>query len=152
MLSRLFTHLKSLTSRLITKLCGHLKRWTTPLTKRIVAADHASRNGTYSEFMSGEPGIELFGQRLGLVGFGRIGRHVAKVALAVGMIVSAYNPLIPALHIEELGVEAAPTLEALLNTADIVSLHVPTMPCLVWLSCLISEHSYAKTINRSNLT
>lgn len=95
------------------------------VTKRIRAADQASRTGTYSDFISREPGVELLGQRLGLVGFGRIGRHVAKVALALGMIVSAYDPLIPPARIQELGVELAPTLEILLGSADLVSLHVP---------------------------
>ncbi len=36
MLSRLFTHLKSLASRLITELCGQLKRWTTPRTETMI--------------------------------------------------------------------------------------------------------------------
>jgi hypothetical protein len=36
MLSRLFSPLKSLATRIVTKLSGRLKRWTTPLTETLV--------------------------------------------------------------------------------------------------------------------
>ena len=40
-------------------------------------------------------GTELFGKRLGLIGFGRIAQGVAKVAQAFGMEVHSYDPYLP---------------------------------------------------------
>ena len=69
--------------------------------------------------------LEVDGRCLGLVGLGRIGSHVAKVARALGMRVVAFDPFIAPERARELGVEQSPTLEALLESADIVSLHLP---------------------------
>ena len=67
------------------------------------------------------PLVELSGQTLGVVGFGRIGRAVARAALGFGMRVLAYdaNPIQP---VE--GVQAA-ALDALCAESDVVSLHCP---------------------------
>ena len=69
--------------------------------------------------------IELADLQLGLVGLGRIGGHVAKVALAIGMRVHAYDPWLAPGRMKELGVQPAASLEALLAEADVVSLHLP---------------------------
>lgn len=70
-------------------------------------------------------GLELYSRQLGLVGLGRIGSRVAQVAKALGMQVAAYDPFVTPERAAELGVELAPSLEALLREADVVSLHVP---------------------------
>lgn len=71
-------------------------------------------------------GGEIFGRRLGLVGFGGIAREVAARARAFGMTVAACDPFLdendPAWR--EYGVERQP-LDALLAEADFISLHVP---------------------------
>ena len=69
--------------------------------------------------------LELADLQLGLVGLGRIGGHVAKVALAIGMRVHAYDPWLAPERMLELGVQPAASLEALLAEADVVSLHLP---------------------------
>ncbi|MBI3525031.1 MAG: 3-phosphoglycerate dehydrogenase, partial [Betaproteobacteria bacterium] len=63
---------------------------------------------------------------LGLVGFGGIGQLTARLALALGMRVVAYDPLLPAdaPAWAESGVTRC-ELDALLAEADAVSLHVP---------------------------
>jgi (S)-sulfolactate dehydrogenase len=69
-------------------------------------------------------GSELFGKRLGLVGFGGIARETARRAVALGMPVSAYDPFIPIgepFH----DVTRVDGLESLLESADVISLHVP---------------------------
>jgi len=66
------------------------------------------------------PSLELDGRTLGLVGLGRIGRRVATAAAALGMRVVAHDPYVPDAE--------ARSLEDLLATADVVSLHVPAMP------------------------
>lgn len=65
-------------------------------------------------------GGELAGKRLGLVGFGSIGRLTAEKALALGMQVQAYDPYLS----EASSVRLRP-LSELLATSDVVSLHVP---------------------------
>jgi (S)-sulfolactate dehydrogenase len=69
-------------------------------------------------------GRELAGKRLGLVGFGAIAQDTAKAAQALGVRICAHDPFIPAGDVRWGGVENV-TLDALLETADIVSLHVP---------------------------
>ncbi len=73
-------------------------------------------------------GIELQAKQLGVVGLGRIGGHVAGVAKAIGMKVVAYDPYISAERAEKLGVQRADSLEALLGSSDVVSLHLPLNP------------------------
>lgn len=66
------------------------------------------------------PLVELAGKTIGLIGFGRIGRSVAKLSAAFGMTVLSYDPLTcePAL--------AEPvTLDELLSRSDVISLHCP---------------------------
>ncbi|MFO0452683.1 MAG: NAD(P)-dependent oxidoreductase, partial [Pseudomonadota bacterium] len=69
-------------------------------------------------------GRELSGRRLGLVGYGAIARETAARARALGMTVTAYDPHLPADHAAWRDAERA-TLDALLASADVVSLHVP---------------------------
>jgi D-3-phosphoglycerate dehydrogenase len=67
---------------------------------------------------SAQQGRELAGQTLGIIGFGRIGSMVAKLARAYGMKPIAYDPYVPAS-------ELAPfvPLDELLSTSDFVTLH-----------------------------
>lgn len=81
-----------------------------------------------ADHISSYYGLELYGRRLGLVGLGRIGARVARVAQALGMSVTAYDPFVTPARAAELGVELARTLEALLSEADVVSLHIPASP------------------------
>jgi D-3-phosphoglycerate dehydrogenase len=67
-------------------------------------------------------GVELRGKTLGIVGFGRIGRAVAKRAQAFEMSVIAHDPFIPADYAQDLGVELV-DLETLYARADFISLH-----------------------------
>jgi D-3-phosphoglycerate dehydrogenase len=67
-------------------------------------------------------GTELRGKTLGIVGFGRIGRAIAKRALAFEMTVIAHDPYIPLDIAEDFGVELV-SLDALFARADFISLH-----------------------------
>ncbi len=67
-------------------------------------------------------GVELRGKTLGVVGFGRIGRAVAKRALAFDMRVIAYDPYIPADVAADLGVELV-SLDGIYERSDFISLH-----------------------------
>jgi D-3-phosphoglycerate dehydrogenase len=67
-------------------------------------------------------GNELKGKRLGIIGFGRLGRRVACYGIAFEMAVAAFDPY--AKDWME-GVARLPNLSDLLRSSDIVSLHVP---------------------------
>lgn len=69
------------------------------------------------------PLIELAGQTLGIIGYGEIGRSVAKVAKAFGMNVVA-NRRNPKPEDEQDGVKML-SLDELYKTADIITLHAP---------------------------
>lgn len=99
------------------------------LTKEVVLADRILRSGAgFPNYGSFPPGLELRGATLGLVGLGRIGGRVAEIARVLGMRVLAYDPFITPERAATLGVEPVATLEAVLNNADVVSLHCPASP------------------------
>jgi D-3-phosphoglycerate dehydrogenase len=94
--------------------------------KRLNEAEKAVRAHDWRGYLRrNNKGLELDGRTLGLVGMGRIGSRVAKVALAMGMHVVVFDPFVTADRAAELGVTLMPSLEALLNEADVVSLHLP---------------------------
>jgi phosphoglycerate dehydrogenase-like enzyme len=68
-------------------------------------------------------GLELKGKMLGLIGLGKIGTQVAKVAKAFGMDVCAWSENLNLSHANEIGVLPM-SKEDLLKTADIVSIHL----------------------------
>ena len=68
-------------------------------------------------------GLELKGKMLGLIGLGKIGTQVAKVAKAFGMEVCAWSENLNLSHANELGVLPM-SKEDLLKNSDIVSIHV----------------------------
>ena len=94
------------------------------ITRRISEGERVVRSGRWKgwalDFMLGS---ELRGKQLGLVGVGRIGRAVAARAPAFGMRVAYASRR----QIEFDGAEAM-SLDKLLNTSDVVSLHVPLTP------------------------
>jgi D-3-phosphoglycerate dehydrogenase len=96
--------------------------------RHVVAADQALRAGRLAEARL-PPGRELAGRRLGVAGFGEVGRRVADLfGRALRMPVAAYDPALPADAIRAAGAEPAPSLDALIATSDVLSLHLPLTP------------------------
>ncbi|MGA2717782.1 MAG: D-2-hydroxyacid dehydrogenase [Candidatus Acidiferrales bacterium] len=104
---------------LLLELCHHVAVHS--------AATHAgewSRSPDFSFWKT--PLVELQDKTMGIVGFGRIGRHVAEIAVAMGMHVIAADA----------GRRDAPTwpgfrwcdVDELMSAADVVSLHCPLLP------------------------
>jgi len=73
-------------------------------------------------------GVDLAGPYLGVGGFGQIGQEVAKRAKGLLMDVIAYSRSGDDQWFAERGVKRCDSLEELLSTADVVSLHVPATP------------------------
>lgn len=72
-------------------------------------------------------GFELYGKKLGIAGYGAIGREVAVRAKAFGMEILAYDPYMPAERIEADGAKAV-DLDTMLAESDMVSIHLPVLP------------------------
>ncbi|MDR1997903.1 MAG: phosphoglycerate dehydrogenase [Candidatus Margulisbacteria bacterium] len=69
-------------------------------------------------------GVELYGKTLGVVGLGKIGSHVAKCCLGLGMQVVAYDPFVSKEKAESMGI-AVKKLDEVLQEADFITLHIP---------------------------
>jgi glycerate dehydrogenase len=104
---------------LLLELCHHVG-----LHSEATRAGEWSRSADFSFWKT--PLVELQGKTMGIVGFGRIGREVGKIAVALGMCVIAMDA----------GKQNAPDwpdfrwceLDELLAAADVVSLHCPLLP------------------------
>ncbi|MEM0021557.1 MAG: NAD(P)-dependent oxidoreductase [Fervidicoccaceae archaeon] len=90
------------------------------LARKINTAMQLTREGRWEKV----EGIELRGKVAGIIGIGRIGREVARLCRCLGMEVIAYDVRKEALN-ELHGIKLADSLEDLLRSSDIVTLHVP---------------------------
>jgi D-3-phosphoglycerate dehydrogenase / 2-oxoglutarate reductase len=93
------------------------------LLRNIPRADSSMHAGKWDR--SALLGSELKDRTLGIVGLGRIGGEVATRARAFGMKVIAYDPYIPNSRFDALRVQEAPSLDALLDEANVLTLHTP---------------------------
>lgn len=81
---------------------------------------HSVRHGGWQVGL----GVGLEGKTLGLLGLGRQGARVARYGLAFGMKVVAWSQNLTEARCAEIGVTKAESRDALLKTADIVSIHL----------------------------
>jgi phosphoglycerate dehydrogenase-like enzyme len=101
---------------------------TSTLLRRFAWADAEIKAGNYEKFRArmvtdNLAGIE--GMQVGLIGFGTIGRAVALAFLRMNAKVCFFDPAAS----NDEGIEArAMSLDELLSTSDVVSLHVPLLP------------------------
>jgi D-3-phosphoglycerate dehydrogenase / 2-oxoglutarate reductase len=90
------------------------------LARRIPQADASMKRGAWDKKKL--TGTELRGKTLGLVGLGRIGSEVARLARAFEMQVVAYDPYVPLRIAQEQGVKLV-KFDELLASSDFISLH-----------------------------
>ena len=88
--------------------------------RHISATDHSLREGSWTPTM----GSLLGTKKVGLIGFGRIGKMVSELLLAFGASVQAFDPIVSTTNSQ---VEMC-DLQTLLASSDIISLHVPYSP------------------------
>jgi len=91
------------------------------MIRKIPTAHNSLINGKWNRenFM----GTQLFGKKLGIIGFGRIGKEIAKRAQAFGMSILAYDPYLT----DEIFAQNNATkmqMDDLFKEADVITLHV----------------------------
>lgn len=112
-------------------VCGTVSSSTAPLelswglliglARHIYAEHQALRNhGPWQHTL----GTGLHGKTLGLIGLGKIGGEMAKVAQAFGMQVCAWSQNLTAERAAACGAQQMPSLHALMSASDVVSLHL----------------------------
>src|ERR687886_1664112 len=85
------------------------------IMRRIPQSDRAMREGRWLTPL----GQVLYGKMLGIVGLGRVGRHVARLATAFGMRLIAWGPTLTPTRAAEARAEYR-DLDALVGEADVV--------------------------------
>ena len=95
------------------------------LTRKVHKAYIRTSGGDFS--LAGLEGVDLKDRTLGVVGTGRIGLHVIRIAKGFGMNVLAFDVRPQPILAEVLGFQYVP-LSDLLHLSNIVSLHVPLLP------------------------
>ncbi len=102
---------------------GLLLSWN----RRITRFDHAVKNHGWESVSLDVPIMRLRGKKIGIVGFGRIGRMVCEKAKAFGMHILAYDPYVSAESSALSGARMV-DLETLLRESDFVTVHSPLTP------------------------
>lgn len=92
-------------------------------SRRLLQYDAATRPGGDWEFRNSLSAREICGKSLLIIGLGRIGRHLARMAAGFDISVSAYDPY--SKDAPPNGVIMVDDLHTALASADLISLHVP---------------------------
>lgn len=95
------------------------------VAKKIVPAHQSVEEGEFSP--SGLTGIDLYGKTLGVIGVGKIGQNVVRIARGIGMKVIAVERTPDPLLAKKLKFKYV-SLEECLKNSDVVSIHVPNTP------------------------
>src|SRR5438270_1126511 len=115
-------------------LCG--TQWgrdpTAPLTMGLILELTRNIGRENARMHAGEPlqkfvGMEIEGRTLGVIGLGKLGTKVSKLAQAFGMNVIAWSPNLTPEKCKEAGVTYA-SKEQLFKTADVITVHVVLGP------------------------
>ena len=92
--------------------------------RKLKPLDKAMSDGNWRKVYSRETGNRIFGETVGVVGFGWIGRALARKCKSLGMNVLVHDPYIGEWLTIEYGVSLVGKTE-LLEKSDYVSLHIP---------------------------
>jgi D-3-phosphoglycerate dehydrogenase len=96
--------------------------------RRLPVVDRRTRAGHWGKEEARGQSRQLRGKRIGLVGFGAIGRELAAILAGFQAEVVYYDPVRAAREVEARLSVRALDLDELLATSDIVSLHLPLLP------------------------
>jgi D-3-phosphoglycerate dehydrogenase / 2-oxoglutarate reductase len=108
-----------------TAVAEHTLYFMLALAKQGLRHDRATRAGRWAVRNSLEA-VDLLGRRVLVMGFGRIGREVAKRCAAFGMQIMVYDPYVQANVIEAAGdYRSVPDFQAALPETDVLTVHMP---------------------------
>ncbi|MEK1891705.1 MAG: hydroxyacid dehydrogenase [Rhizobium sp.] len=94
-------------------------------SKRVLRGDRAVRSPAEWGWRNRLEAEEISGKRLLIIGFGRIGRHLSRMAAGFGMEIKAYDPYLQAQGWPEGHVSPADDLLKGLQWADVISVNIP---------------------------
>ncbi|HVR42167.1 MAG TPA: NAD(P)-dependent oxidoreductase [Thermoanaerobaculia bacterium] len=94
------------------------------LTRTVPSYDRMMRAGVWNREDCATR-RELRGHRLGIVGLGRVGGAVARLARAFGVDARAYDPYLGEAEMDRRGATKVSSLAGLLRDSDVLTLHVP---------------------------
>lgn len=107
----------------VEEMADHALALLLALIRGVVELDRDVRSGGW-DYEAAGPLRRIGDVRLGIIGFGRIGRALAARATALGMDVGVYDPLVSEETIAGTGARSA-TLHDLLQSSDAISMHAP---------------------------
>ena len=93
------------------------------MSRNIAQAAKTTKEGLWER--SKYVGCEVMGKTLGIIGFGKIGQHVAKVALALGMKIVVSDPYTSKETVEKFGAEYVESLDNFWGKCDYITIHTP---------------------------
>jgi D-3-phosphoglycerate dehydrogenase / 2-oxoglutarate reductase len=105
-----------------TSTAEHTMSLIMALSRNIPQAVASVKSGKWER--SKFTGVELYGKVLGIIGVGRIGSTVAKMAQAFGMITVGYDPFLSAEIAAKNGIKLL-DLNDIYRTADYITVHIP---------------------------
>jgi D-3-phosphoglycerate dehydrogenase / 2-oxoglutarate reductase len=107
-----------------TAVAEHTLFFMLALAKQALRHDRAVRQGEW-EIRNRFETVDLMGRHVLVLGYGRIGREVAKRCAAFDMKVSVYDPYVQANVIEQGGYRSVPDFAAVLPETDVLTVHMP---------------------------
>ncbi len=93
------------------------------LSRNVVPACNSLKDGAWDR--KKYTGNQLSGKTIGVIGLGRIGMAVVRMALGFNMKVLGYDPFAVPKEAEELGIGVTENLEEIYSKADYITLHIP---------------------------
>jgi D-3-phosphoglycerate dehydrogenase / 2-oxoglutarate reductase len=138
----------------VEEMADHTVALLLALVRGVVELDRSVRDGGWDHLAAGRLG-RLADIRLGIVGYGRIGKAAAARARALGMEVAAFDPLLEPDDIASTGARPM-SLDELLCWSTALSLHAPLTPDTQHLVgarelALLPEGAYVVNVARSGL-
>ena len=93
------------------------------MSRNIAAADNSIKQGLWER--SKFTGVEVYNKTLGIIGLGKIGSHVAQVAIALGMKVVVCDPYANKEFVEKMGATYIQHLDDFWPICDYITVHTP---------------------------